>query len=151
MSQVSRDEPTILGLDLVGLNTDYKTGRARSSRPTPDTLDQRLQKQFNVKLLGVWPFGPQVIFCKPPITKLADLKGLKVRVYDQILAKFMEKIGATPVTMAFAEVAPGPVARRRRLRRDRPELGQLRRLAGERDALSPLGAAGRGAGLRASR
>ena len=27
MSQVSRDEPTILGLDLVGLNPDYDTGR----------------------------------------------------------------------------------------------------------------------------
>ena len=27
MGQVSRDEPTILGLDLVGLNTDYKTAK----------------------------------------------------------------------------------------------------------------------------
>jgi TRAP-type C4-dicarboxylate transport system substrate-binding protein len=103
MSQNSRDEPTILGLDLVGLNPDYKTGKAVADAYAP-ILDQRLQKQFGVKLLGVWPFGPQVVFCKPPITKLGDLKGLKVRVYDQNLAKFVESLGGTPVPIAFAEV-----------------------------------------------
>ena len=56
-----------------------------------------------MKLLGVWPFGPQVLFCKKPIAKLADVKGLKVRVYDQNLAKFIESLGGTPVPIAFAE------------------------------------------------
>jgi len=102
MSQNSRDEPTILGLDLVGLNPDYKTGRAVANAYFNE-LDQRLQKQFNVKLLGVWPFGPQVLFCKKPITKLADVKGLKVRVYDQNLAKFIQSLGGTPVPLSFAE------------------------------------------------
>ena len=102
MSQNSRDEPTILGLDLVGLNPDYKTGRAVANAYTK-ILDERLQKQFGVKLLGIWPFGPQVFFCKKPIGKLADIKGLKVRVYDQNLAKFIESLGGTPVPIAFAE------------------------------------------------
>jgi len=92
MSQNSRDEPTILGLDLVGLNPDYATGRKVADAFAP-ILDQRLQKQFGVKLLGVWPFGPQVLFCKKPIAKLGDVKGLKVRVYDQNLAKFVESLG----------------------------------------------------------
>lgn len=103
MSQNSRDEPTILGLDLVGLNPDYKSGKAVADAFAP-ILDQRLQKQFGVKLLGVWPFGPQVLFCKSPITKLGDVKGLKVRVYDQNLAKFVESLGGTPVPISFAEV-----------------------------------------------
>ncbi len=102
MSQNSRDEPTILGLDLVGLNPDYATGKKVADAFAP-ILDQRLQKQFGVKLLGIWPFGPQVLFCKPPITKLGDVKGLKVRVYDQNLAKFVESLGGTPVPIAFAE------------------------------------------------
>jgi TRAP-type C4-dicarboxylate transport system substrate-binding protein len=102
MSQNSRDEPTILGLDLVGLNPDYATGRKVADAFSP-ILDQRLQKQFGVKLLGIWPFGPQVLFCKSPITKLGDVKGLKVRVYDQNLAKFVESLGGTPVPIAFAE------------------------------------------------
>lgn len=79
VSQNSRDEPMLLGLDLVGQNPDYATGRL-SSKAWFDTLDARLQQQFGVKLLGLWPFGPQVLFCKKPISKLADVKGLKVRV-----------------------------------------------------------------------
>jgi TRAP-type C4-dicarboxylate transport system substrate-binding protein len=102
VSQNSRDEPTILGLDLVGASPDYATGR-KVAKAYFDTVDKRLQQQFNVKLLGVWPFGPQVLFCKKPITKLADVKGLKVRVYDQNLAKFIELVGGTPVPVAFAD------------------------------------------------
>lgn len=103
MSQVSRDAPTILGLDLVGLNPTYDAGR-ETMAAFQDTVDQRLQQQFNTKLLGVWPFGPQVLFCKPEISKLADLKGHKVRVYDQSLANFVSSVGGTPVPLGFGEV-----------------------------------------------
>jgi TRAP-type mannitol/chloroaromatic compound transport system substrate-binding protein len=44
-----------------------------------------------------------VVFCKVAITGLADLKGKKVRVYDQSLAKFIEKLGGIPVTIPFGE------------------------------------------------
>jgi len=102
VSQNSRDEPTLLGLDLVGASPDYATGR-KVAAAYIDILDQRLQQQFNVKLLSVWPFGPQILFCKKPITKLADVKGLKVRTYDQNLAKFIELVGGTPVPISFAD------------------------------------------------
>ncbi|WP_353474665.1 TRAP transporter substrate-binding protein [Salipiger sp. H15] len=103
LSQVSRDEPTILGLDLVGLNPDYETGKATVEAFAP-VVDAQLQEKFNTKLLGVWPFGPQVLFCEPEITSLADLKGLKVRVYDQNLAEFVSLVGGTPVPIGFPEV-----------------------------------------------
>lgn len=103
LSQVSRDEPTILGLDLVGLNPDYETGRKTVEAFAP-IVDARLQEKFNTKLLGVWPFGPQVLFCEPEIGSLADLKGLKVRVYDQNLAEFVSLVGGTPVPIGFPEV-----------------------------------------------
>jgi TRAP-type C4-dicarboxylate transport system substrate-binding protein len=102
VSQNSRDEPTLLGLDLVGASPDYATGR-KVSKAYFDTVDARLQQQFNVKLLGVWPFGPQILFCKKPITKLSDIKGMKVRTYDQNLAKFIELVGGTPVPISFAD------------------------------------------------
>ncbi|MBL8360010.1 MAG: TRAP transporter substrate-binding protein [Rubrivivax sp.] len=102
ISQNSRDEPTVLGLDLVGASPDYATGR-KVAKAYFDTVDARLQQQFNVKLLSVWPFGPQILFCKKPIAKLADVKGLKVRVYDQNLAKFIELVGGTPVPISFAD------------------------------------------------
>ncbi len=101
--QVSRDEPTMLGLDLVGLNPDFASGRAHTEAFLP-TVDAAVQKRFNAKLLGVWPAGPQVIFCKPEIGGLADLEGLKVRVGDQSAAAFVAQFGATGVPMPFGEV-----------------------------------------------
>lgn len=106
LGQVSRDEPTILGLDLVGLNSDFETARKVVDAYSGE-VDERLQKQFGGKLLGVWPFGPQILFCKPAIKGFADLKGLKVRILDGVMAKFIEKVGGTPVTMAFGEVSQG--------------------------------------------
>ncbi|WP_146585335.1 TRAP transporter substrate-binding protein [Puniceibacterium confluentis] len=103
MSQISRDEPTILGLDLVGLNPDYATGR-KTIEGFADKVDAQLQAKFNTKLLGVWPFGPQVLFCEPEIGQLADLKGKKVRVYDQNLANFVSSVGGTPVPIGFPDV-----------------------------------------------
>lgn len=102
VSQNSRDEPTLLGFDLVGASPDYPTGR-KVTKAWFDSVDARLQQQFGVKLLSVWPFGPQILFCKKPIGKLADVKGLKVRVYDQNLAKFIELVGGTPVPISFAD------------------------------------------------
>lgn len=103
VSQNSRDEPTLLGMDLVGLNPDYATGR-KTMEAFYDVVDKRLQEQFNVKLLGIWAFGPQMLFCNSEISQLSDVKGLKVRVYDQNLAKFVESIGGIPVPLSFTEV-----------------------------------------------
>lgn len=102
IAQVSRDEPFLLGLDLVGLASDYEIAR-KIVAAYRGAFDGRLQQRYNSKLLAIWPFGPQVVFCKPEIKGLADLKGKKVRVYDQSLAKFIEKIGGVPVTISFGE------------------------------------------------
>jgi TRAP-type C4-dicarboxylate transport system substrate-binding protein len=102
-SQISRDEPTMLGLDLVGLNPDYASGRANVEAFLP-TVDAAVQSRFNARILGVWPAGPQVIFCQPEITGLADLEGLKVRVGDQSAAAFVAQFGAIGIPIPFGEV-----------------------------------------------
>jgi len=102
LAQVSRDEPFFLGPDIVGLSTDYDIAR-KVVDAYRDAFDKRLQERHGGKLLGIYPFGPQVVFCKVPIAGLSDLKGKKVRVYDQSLAKFIEKLGGIPVTIPFGE------------------------------------------------
>lgn len=102
LAQVSRDEPFLLGPDLVGLSTDYDTAK-KVVDAYRGPLDQRLQERHGAKLLGTYPFGPQVLFCKGAVSSLADLKGKKVRVSDLSLAKFIEKLGGIPVTLAFGE------------------------------------------------
>lgn len=99
----SRDEPALVGLDLVGAGPDFATARKVFDAYTPE-LDRLLQKKFNSRLLGAWPFGAQILFCKKPIENLDSLHGLKVRVIDQNLSKVMETLGATPVPMSFPEV-----------------------------------------------
>ncbi|MGV8938576.1 MAG: TRAP transporter substrate-binding protein [Allorhizobium sp.] len=101
--QVSRDEPSVLGLDLVGLNTSFEAGKKHIDAFS-GYVGARLESQFNAKLLGVWPAGPQVIFCKPEVKGLSDLKGMKVRVGDQSAANFVAKLGATGISMPFGEV-----------------------------------------------
>ncbi|MGR3401556.1 TRAP transporter substrate-binding protein [Paracoccus sp. (in: a-proteobacteria)] len=103
LQQVSRDAPAIMGLDLVGLNTDYDSARETMNEFGP-VVDKQLQENFNTKLLGLWPFGPQVLFCNREVSGLSDLKGAKVRTDDQTLSKFVESIGAIPVQMGFSEV-----------------------------------------------
>ncbi|MBS0246618.1 MAG: TRAP transporter substrate-binding protein [Proteobacteria bacterium] len=101
--QVSRDEPEMLGFDLVGLNPTFAAGKKHVAAYFA-TVDKRLQGRFNAKLLGMWPAGPQIIFCKPAVKSLADLKGLKVRVGDQSAANFVSGLGATGIPMPFGEV-----------------------------------------------
>lgn len=101
--QVSRDAPVLMGLDLVGLNTDYENGRMTMQEFGP-IADRELQKNFNTKLLGYWPFGPQVLFCNEEFSSLDNLNGVKIRTDDQTLSKFIESIGAIPVQMGFSEV-----------------------------------------------
>lgn len=103
LQQVSRDAPVIMGLDLVGLNTDFENGRETMAEFGP-VVDKQLQEVFNTKVLGYWPFGPQVLFCKDEITDLAGLKGVKIRTDDQTLSKFIESVGAIPVQMGLPEV-----------------------------------------------
>lgn len=101
--QVSRDEPSVLGLDLVGLNTSYEAGKKHIDAFFPYVAG-RIESQFNGKLLGIWPAGPQVLFCKPEVKGLAELSGHKVRVGDQSAANFVAKLGATGISMPFGEV-----------------------------------------------
>lgn len=101
--QVSRDEPSILGLDLIGMNTGFEAGRENVAA-FYDYVDSRLQENFNAKLLGVWPAGPQVVFCSEEIGGLSDLQGLRVRVGDQSAANFVDGLGATGISMPFGDV-----------------------------------------------
>lgn len=102
LAQASRDDPTLLGPDIVGLSTDYEMAR-KVFDAWREPFDKRLQERHGAKLLATYPFGPQILFCKQAFGSLADLKGRKVRVSDQSLAKFIEQLGGIPVSLSFGE------------------------------------------------
>jgi len=102
--QNASSEPTLLGIDLLGLNTDFSTARAVVDAYAP-VLDQRLRERFNAKLLGIWPFGPQVFFCRSPIKGLSDLAGKRIRVGNANFSPMITTLGGVPVVIPFDNVA----------------------------------------------
>ncbi len=65
------------------------------------TLERFKQKTLYT---SVWPFSG--IYTQRPITKLADLKGLKMRVYDGTGLAFGKATGVAARKMPFSEVYP---------------------------------------------
>ncbi len=101
--QNSQEEPSIMGLDLIGLGQDFSQAR-RIANAYRGVIDENLQKHFKAKLLGIWTFGPQVLFCNQPIGQLADIKGLKVRVGGAFMSHFIQSQGGIPVVIPFDQV-----------------------------------------------
>lgn len=101
--QNASSEPTLLGIDLLGLNTDFTTARAVVDAYAP-VLDQRLQENFSAKLLGIWPFGPQVFFCRSEIDGLTSIAGKRVRVGNANFSTMITTLGGTPVVIPFDNV-----------------------------------------------
>jgi TRAP-type C4-dicarboxylate transport system substrate-binding protein len=103
IGMASRDDPFFEGLDLAGVATDMASLR-KAVDAYRGEFDKRLQAKFNAKVLTLWPFGPQMLFCKKPVKGLEDFKGLKVRTFTPSMATLMQQLGATPVTLQFSEV-----------------------------------------------
>jgi TRAP-type C4-dicarboxylate transport system substrate-binding protein len=102
---LSRDDPFFEGLDLVGVSTDMNELR-KVVDAYRDVFDKRLQSKFNAKVLMLWPYGPQVLYCNAEIKSLDDLKGQKVRTYTASMSALVQHFGGTPVTLQFPEVYP---------------------------------------------
>ncbi len=105
MGSVARDDPFVEGIDLVGVSTDMASLRKAVDAYRAE-LDARMQRRFKTKILTLWPFGPQVFYCSKPIASVDDFKGLKIRSFTPTMSALLQKLGATPVTLPFAEVYP---------------------------------------------
>jgi TRAP-type C4-dicarboxylate transport system substrate-binding protein len=103
LGYMASDDSRNEAIDLAGLSPDIGTARKVSEAYRP-VLDKLYKDKYNVKLLGIWPYSAQVIYCKTPIASLTDLKGKKVRTGNRTLAEFVGALGGTGVTLPFAEV-----------------------------------------------
>ena len=105
LSYFASDNPINEAVDLAGLTLD-----AQSARAVVDAFEPSYAKFYGpgsgIKLLGLSPYGAQVLFCNAEIKGLADLKGKKVRTSSRTQAEFVEALGGSSVTMAFGEVVP---------------------------------------------
>ncbi|MBK5203970.1 MAG: TRAP transporter substrate-binding protein [Polaromonas sp.] len=60
----------------------------------------------NQTILFSAPFTPQGIWSKAPIRTIEDLKGLKLRTVEAVSTSVFNKVGATPIQLAWGEVLP---------------------------------------------
>jgi len=105
ISKMAGDDPRFEACDLAGLTLDPDKARAACSAYRA-VLDRQMQKNWNVKLLAFGGNTPQVFWCRDVVSGLAGLKGKKIRVFNNTMRDFLAGVGASAVSMAFAEVVP---------------------------------------------
>ena len=105
ISKMAGDDPHFEGCDLAGLTLTVERARAGCQAWFP-VIDKQMQKNWNAKLLSFGANTPQYFWCRKPVASLADLKGRKIRVFNTTMRDFLQGVGATAVSMAFAEVIP---------------------------------------------
>ncbi|RVT89661.1 hypothetical protein EOD42_25020 [Rhodovarius crocodyli] len=102
LSTLSGDVPMLDGIDLAGLSPDIDMAK-RIADAILESANRDLER-FGVRLMAIFPFPAQVMFCRQPFTTLADLRGRKIRTFGNSLNDFVTAIGGNPISIGFPEV-----------------------------------------------
>ena len=102
---VAAENAIFEGADLSSLTQDIDTQRKVSNAYYP-TLEKAFADIYNAKLLMLYPFPSQTLWCNGEVNGIEDLNGKKIRVYSTTLGDFVEGVGGTSVTVSFSEVIP---------------------------------------------
>jgi len=105
ISKMAGDDPRFEACDLAGLTLDPDKARA-TCNAYREVIDRQMQKNWNAKLLAFGGNTPQVLWCREVVGGLDSFKGKKIRVFNNTMRDFLGGLGATAVSMAFAEVVP---------------------------------------------
>jgi len=83
----------------------FTGGAEAGSKAFQEYVEKNAMDEFkDVKLIAVHIHGPGMFHSKDPITKLEDLKGMKVRGGSRVINIMLEQLGATPVGMPVPAV-----------------------------------------------
>ncbi len=102
---VAAENAIFEGADLASITQDIETER-KVADAYFDTLSKAFAEIYNAKLLQLYPFPSQMLWCNVEVKGIGDLKGKKIRVYSTTLGDFVEGVGGVSVTVPFAEVIP---------------------------------------------
>ena len=103
LGHMAGDTPINEGLDLAGQSPTYEDFEKVTAAFRP-VLEAYYENQLDLKILGVWSYQAQVLFCRDELTGLKDLKGKKVRVSGASQAEFIGHFGGSGIPMSFGEV-----------------------------------------------
>ena len=107
---VAQDSPAIEGADLSGVIQDLGTYR-KANEAYRGILAREFEQKYGAKLLMIYAWPSQQLWCNLGDKSIKEyglhqLKGKKIRTYSTTLGDFIEGVGGSAVTIAFAEVVP---------------------------------------------
>ncbi|OED46948.1 TRAP transporter substrate-binding protein [Leisingera sp. S232] len=105
ITKMAGDDPRFEACDLAGTLPTAELAREACSA-YKSVLNERMENNWNTKLLAIGANTPQVIWCRGDVGSIADLEGKKIRVYNNTLRDFISGVGATSVSISFSEVVP---------------------------------------------
>lgn len=102
-SEVAGDEPLFKLTTMPFLIRDYQEIEVFYDIAQP-YFEKILEEKWNQKFLfgEVWPYAG--FFTKEKAESVEDMKGMKMRTYDENGAIVVEEVGASPMPMPFSEV-----------------------------------------------
>jgi TRAP-type C4-dicarboxylate transport system substrate-binding protein len=109
LSFFSAQYPDLATPDLAGLNPDMATLKATVAAYRP-YLEKTLRDRHGVEMLALYVYPAQVVFCKKPMSGLADLAGRRIRVSSATQSDFVSALGGVPVLTGFAQLMASVVA-----------------------------------------
>jgi len=101
---VSGDVPLIEGVDLPGFFSLEEFDRSHKAHLAWHKVLKAHEAKLGGVFLGSYGYAYQVLYSRKPVQTLADLKGLKVRVFGAAQTDFIRALGAEPVSLPVAEV-----------------------------------------------
>lgn len=106
----SQDSPAMEGVDLAAIAPDVPTFE-KVLESYRGILARELNEKYNAKMMAVYYWPSQQLWCNlgdrtNTNVSLKDLAGKKIRTYSTTLGDFIEGVGGSAVTIAFAEVVP---------------------------------------------
>jgi TRAP-type transport system periplasmic protein len=102
LTTLSGDVPILDGVDLAGLAPAIGVARRIAEAMMP--VVNRDLERFGTRLVIIYPFPAQVVFCRQPFASLSDLRGRKVRTFGNSLVDLVTALGGQPVSIGFPEV-----------------------------------------------
>jgi TRAP-type C4-dicarboxylate transport system substrate-binding protein len=107
---VAQDSPAIEGADLSGVIQDLGTYR-KANEAYRGILAREFEQKYGAKLLMIYAWPSQQLWCNLGDKSIKEyglhqLKGKKIRTYSTTLGDYIEGVGGSAVTIAFAEVVP---------------------------------------------
>ncbi|MBI4242243.1 MAG: TRAP transporter substrate-binding protein DctP [Candidatus Rokubacteria bacterium] len=101
---VSGDVPLIEGVDLPGLFSLEEFDKSHKAHLAWHKVMKANEAKLGGVFIGSYAYAHQVLYSRKPIRDLADLKGMKVRVFGAAQTDFIKALGAEPVSLPVAEV-----------------------------------------------